>query len=226
MNFIMESGSQAVELDVNIEQLIIAGWTGRDSAAVQHHIDELAAIGVSPPSRVPLFYRVAASQLTQGAHIQVVGNASSGEVEPLIFQHRGELYLSISSDHTDREIETQSVCMSKQICAKPVARQAWQLKAILPHWDDLELSSWVEERGEVHLYQKGTLAKILPPLDLLARCKESTRLLDDGYAISCGTLPVIGGIRPTGMFQMELHDPVTSRRIFHEYRVEVLPAIS
>ncbi|WP_246291082.1 DUF2848 family protein [Paraburkholderia fynbosensis] len=39
--------------------LTIAGWTGRNSEAVQHHIDELAAIGVAPPKQIPTLYRVA-----------------------------------------------------------------------------------------------------------------------------------------------------------------------
>ena len=50
---------------VEIEDLVIAGWTGRDVAALEHHIEELKAIGVQPPSMVPLYYRVAASLLTQ-----------------------------------------------------------------------------------------------------------------------------------------------------------------
>ena len=38
---------------VEIKDLIIAGWTGRDVTALNHHIEELKAIGVQPPSRVP-----------------------------------------------------------------------------------------------------------------------------------------------------------------------------
>ena len=36
---------------VDIDDLVIAGWTGRDVAALNHHIEELKAIGVQPPSR-------------------------------------------------------------------------------------------------------------------------------------------------------------------------------
>ena len=36
---------------VEIDELVIAGWTGRDVAALNHHIEELKAIGVQPPSR-------------------------------------------------------------------------------------------------------------------------------------------------------------------------------
>ena len=43
---------------------MIAGWTGRDQAAVERHIAELAAIGVARPLAVPCFYRVGANLLT------------------------------------------------------------------------------------------------------------------------------------------------------------------
>ena len=36
---------------VDIDDLVIAGWTGRDVAALNHHIEELKAIGVQPPSQ-------------------------------------------------------------------------------------------------------------------------------------------------------------------------------
>ena len=36
---------------VEIDDLVIAGWTGRDVAALNHHIEELKAIGVQPPSQ-------------------------------------------------------------------------------------------------------------------------------------------------------------------------------
>jgi hypothetical protein len=60
-----KAGSQPVAYAST--QLVIAGWAARDEAAVKHHIEELAEIGV-PPSSVPLFYRTAASLLTQSEH--------------------------------------------------------------------------------------------------------------------------------------------------------------
>ena len=65
-------------LSITIRQAVIAGWTGRDRAAVDHHIAELAAIGVPPPSEVPLFYRISAQLLTSETVIQVVYATSSG----------------------------------------------------------------------------------------------------------------------------------------------------
>ena len=64
------------EIDATVDGLIVAGWTGRDAGAVAHHIEELSALGVTAPGRVPLFYRVSASLLVQSSKIEVLGDAS------------------------------------------------------------------------------------------------------------------------------------------------------
>src|SRR5215470_20332233 len=56
--------------DAAIEQAVIAGWTGRDQAAVEKHIAELAVLGVKRPATTPIFYRVAASRLTTDDSIE------------------------------------------------------------------------------------------------------------------------------------------------------------
>src|SRR6185369_7877834 len=111
-------GGAPVELSPR--QLVVAGWTGRDSAAIEHHIHELAAIGVPRPSSVPLYYRLAASLLTQAPQIEVLGPGSSGEVEPVLLRAGGRWWLTVGSDHTDREAERAGVALSKQLCPKPI----------------------------------------------------------------------------------------------------------
>ena len=69
---------------VEIESLVIAGWAGRDAASIEHHIEELAALGIPRPSTTPLYYRVAAQTLTQAGRLTVLGPDSSGEVEPVV----------------------------------------------------------------------------------------------------------------------------------------------
>ena len=63
---------------VAVEQLVIAGWTGRDAAAVEKHVRELEALGVRRPRTTPIFYRVGAALLTTASEIQVAGPSSSG----------------------------------------------------------------------------------------------------------------------------------------------------
>ena len=113
-----------------VDALVVAGWTGRDAAGVEHHIRELEAIGVAPPSEVPLFYRVSAALLGPHASIEVVGEESSGEVEPMLVRAGGRLWLGLASDHTDRALEAHSVALSKQICAKPCAASLWPLAGL------------------------------------------------------------------------------------------------
>ena len=67
---------------------MIAGWAGRDPAAIQAHIDELAALGVAPPSTTPCFYRVSAALLTQAPAIGVLGARSGGEIECVLVDSR------------------------------------------------------------------------------------------------------------------------------------------
>jgi hypothetical protein len=145
--FNLPSEPSSKSLEIEVDCLVIAGWTGRDAHAIEHHIGELEAIGVPRPSAVPLFYRVGANQLSQAIAVQVVGGNTSGEAEPFIFFHAGEYFVSLASDHTDRALETHSIALSKQICPKPVARAAWRVSEVLEHWDQLILRSWIEEGG-------------------------------------------------------------------------------
>ena len=212
-------------IEVEITHCIIAGWSGRDQDAIEHHIEELAAIGVPRPSAVPLFYRVAANQLSQAAQIQVVGPDSSGEAEAFVFSHQGSLMVSLASDHTDRKLEAYSIALSKQICAKPVAREAWTFASVADHWDALVLRSWITENGRQVSYQEGTLDQLRTPADLLEHCFGAPDL-PAGHGMTCGTVTVQGGIRPSAEFTMELHDPVLNRSIRHAYTVTTLPEVA
>lgn len=224
--FDLPLGSTPQHLSIEVDCLVIAGWTGRDAHAIEHHIVELQAIGVPRPSAVPLFYRVGASQLSQAAAVQVVGEGTSGEAEPFLFFHAGEFFVSLASDHTDRTLETYSIALSKQICPKPVARSAWRLADVQGHWDELVLRSWIEEDGEPRLYQEGTLAALRDPADLLARYGAGNPPPAQGFAMSCGTLGAIGGIQPSGRFRMELCDARLGRSITHAYQCVALPAVA
>ncbi|MFI5445866.1 DUF2848 domain-containing protein [Polaromonas sp. UC242_47] len=222
------SGTTTRKLSVDISTLVVAGWAGRDREAIEHHIEELAAIGVPRPSNVPLYYRIANNQLTQSDTVQMVGPDSSGEIETFVFSADGELYVSIASDHTDRKLESHSVALSKQLCAKPAGRSAWLYADVEGHWDELMIRAWIEENGERVLYQEGPLSTLRTPRDLingyLAGSAHSR--LPDGTGMTCGTVGAIGGIRPSTVFEMELHDPRRNLSLTHLYTVEVLPEVA
>ena len=216
----------AVEkVSVEISDLVIAGWTGRDVAALNHHIEELKAIGVQPPSQVPIYYRAAAQMLTQADHIQVLGDDSSGEAEPVLVGADGRLWVTLGADHTDRKVESYGIAVSKQMCAKPVGRVAWRFEEVEPHWDRLILRSFIHEVGARVLYQEGPLANIRSPRELILGWRNDKRL-PMGAVMFCGTMPAIGGIRSSPRFEMELEDPVLGRKLSHAYDVQVLPIVS
>src|SRR5471032_934680 len=177
----------AVEkIAVEIGDLVIAGWTGRDVAALNHHIEELKALGVMPPSKVPIYYRVGAHLLTQAPIVQVLGEDSSGEVEPVLIAAAGRLWVTIGADHTDRKVESYGIAVSKQMCAKPVGTVAWRFEEVEAHWDRLMLRSFIEEGGKRALYQEGPLAKIREPRGLTAGWRDNPRL-PEGVAMFLGT---------------------------------------
>ncbi len=213
------------QVAVEVSTLVIAGWAGRDEAAVRHHIEELAAIGVPPPSSVPVYYRAAAANLTQAPVLEVLGPDSSGEIEPVLLSLADGLWLGLGSDHTDRKAEAAGIALSKQLCGKPVAATLWRFEEVEAHWDALEMRATATIDGVAVLYQQGTLAALRHPRDLLAR-RPGGPALPPASLMFCGTLGAIGGIRPAARFAMDLHDPVLGRTISHAYDIHVLPVIS
>jgi len=218
----LQDGTQVRPSEVALDQAVIAGWTGRDPIAVEKHIKELEALGVKRPATTPIFYRVSAARLTTADTIDAVGESSGGEVEFVLLQHRGRLWVGAGSDHTDREVEKYGVTVSKQMCEKPIAPVFWAYDDVAGHWDRLTLRAHVDNART--LYQEGAVSAMMNPLDLIARhCGE--RSLREGTVMFCGTLAARGGVRPTREFAFELEDPVLGRKIAHAYRVCTLPIL-
>ena len=229
LSLTLQNSGAAMAREVGIDDAIVAGWTGRDATAVEKHITELEALGVRRPAATPIFYRVAAARLTTATEIEVVGAHSGGEVEFVLLQHGGRMWVGAGSDHTDREVETYGVTVSKQMCDKPVAPVFWAFDDVAPHWDRLTLRAHVIENGERKIYQEGPVAAMLKPLDLIGRCpfpgEEEMRQLPENTLMFCGTLAARGGVRPTERFEFEIEDPVLGRSIAHGYSVRILPVL-
>ena len=207
---------------VAIRNLVVAGWTGRNTAALEAHIKELEAVGVKRPKSVPIFYRNAVSLLTTADTIQVVGDKSSGEVEFVLYALDDGMWVGVGSDHTDRAAETINVTLSKQMCAKPVGATLWRYDEIKPHWDRLTLRSFVPDGGKRRLYQEGPVTNMRSPEELI-RLYTGGDKLAPGTAMFCGTFAVHGGISSSGTFDMELEDPVLGRTLKHSYGIVSLP---
>jgi hypothetical protein len=239
LSLTLHDGPNARPTAVTIADAVIAGWTGRDAAAVEKHIKELEELGVKRPATTPIFYRVAAARLTCAGEIEAVGEASGGEAEFVLLRHGGRLWVGTGSDHTDREAEKYGVTVSKQMCDKPIASQFWAYDEVVRHWDRLVLRAHVLEDGERKLYQEGAVSAMMHPRDLVerlnatgarehaseARADAKDTSLAEGTMMFGGTLAARGGVRPTSEFAFELEDPVLGRKIAHAYRVRTLPIL-
>jgi Protein of unknown function (DUF2848) len=222
--FGVEEGQRTRSINARIQNLVIAGWTGRDAAAVEAHIAELEKIGVKRPKTAPIFYRVAAAQLTGDGEIQVAGEDSSGEVEPVVVSLPDGLYVTVGSDHTDRKVETIGVTISKQLCAKPVAPSLWRFDEVAAHWDEILIRSHAVIEGKRRLYQEGPVARMRDPRELMATyLGRASGILPAGTLMFCGTLAVKGEMAPASRFEIEMEDPVLKRRISYGYDVKTLP---
>jgi hypothetical protein len=155
--------------------------------------------------------------------MQVSGDESSGEVEFVLLQDGGQIFVGVASDHTDRQVETYGITVSKQMCDKPCANTLWRLSDVVDHWDQLVLRSYATIAGERVLYQEGKVTAMRSPQDLLERFAASGGTFGDGAAMLGGTLAALGGIRPAQRFEIELEDPVLGRVLRHGYTVETLP---
>ena len=169
LSLTLDSRSGPLRREVVVNDAVIAGWTGRDAIAVEKHIKELEALGVKRPATTPIFYRVAAARLTTDDTIEAVGDSSGGEVEFVLLQHAGRLWVGAGSDHTDREVEKYGVTVSKQLCDKPIASVFWSYEEVAPHWDELILRAHVIEGGKSVLYQEGAVTAMMHPQALLEK---------------------------------------------------------
>jgi hypothetical protein len=129
----IHSAGGAQPATVSVSDLIVAGWTGRNEAALQAHVRELAALGIAAPQQTPVFYRVGASLLTTAPSIDVVGKEGTGEVEFILFADGETLLVGLASDHTDRKAESVGITLSKQMCPKPLAPEVWSFAEVDPH---------------------------------------------------------------------------------------------
>jgi hypothetical protein len=207
------------QTSVQIEQVLLAGYTGRDRARVTDHVRELAALGVPPPERVPAVYVVGPERLTTASEVAVHGSRTSGEAEFYLVPTPRGVLVGAGSDHTDRAHEAVDVEEAKARCPKPISRAVWRYADVRGHWDDLELRSWVSDAEGRRLYQEGRLEALLPVDDLLAELATAGYPPHHQRIIFGGTLPTTGGLVYGHRFEVELYDPVLGRRLGCAYDV-------
>ncbi len=200
--------------------LVVIGYAGRDRAAVEHHIDELAELGVPRPANIPLFMVFPPWLISQAPSIVVAGSQSSGEAEIVVVVDGDETFVTVGSDHTDRALEAVDIVASKGVCPKPVAAAGWAVDAVGDRWGALRLCSRIDSV----VYQDGSAAANLHPLELVAAIPWAGRPPRCFVAFT-GTVPVIGDIRPSSSFHAELTGPGLPA-VELGYQVETVPGLA
>ncbi|MHB8499758.1 MAG: DUF2848 family protein [Candidatus Acidiferrales bacterium] len=216
------AGPSLVTLELTDYQCFAAGYTGRNRAAIEAHIRELAEEGVSPPARVPFCFPVLPHLVRSGtSEIAVYGDRTSGEIEPVLIILDGRpRYLGVGSDHTDRELERTSIPISKQLCQKVISAELWPVELVAEEWDRLEIAS--SQDGEP--YQRGLLADLLPLQGLLETIPRER--LGARVVLFGGTLPMLGGLRCGRRFEGSLRNPATGAFLSLAYDITVVDPIT
>jgi len=221
MKVIYKQGFQ--DLVFTVDHLVCAGWVGRDPEALQAHIDELAKLGIPGPSRVPMYMNFSTYLATTDDEITVVSSQSSGEVEYVLFCKGEEIWVTVGSDHTDRDVETKSIPGSKQMYAKCLASECWPFPDVKDHWDKLILRCWVYKGTERSLYQEAPAASIIAPKELIDKIPDVGDMRGKGIVLFSGTIATKGGLICGDSYEIEMEDPVLKRLVRHQYKVRVLP---
>jgi len=182
-------GGDGPTLTLDGADLVLVGYSGRDTDAVRAHVAELAAHGVPAPAEVPSVWRVPSTLLTQSSAVVAEAGTTSGEVEPVLLLIGGEAYLTVGSDHTDRVLERTSMDGAKAACPKVLARACWPVAGVRAGWDAIALRSEIEVDGAWRPYQHGVLGALLPPEWYVERFAGARPAV-----VFCGTVPAPGGL--------------------------------
>lgn len=214
VSVVIHPGGERVEGEVG--QLVVAGYTGRDTTQVKAHIDELAREGIAPPPQIPMFYSVPVDRLVVAGGAQVDGEMTSGEVEPVLLYLAGRRFVGVGSDHTDRQLERSDIALSKAACPKVIAPVVFDYDFAVGHWDELQLRSWVAE--ERRPYQSGAASRLRSPDELTALLEGR---FSDGAVLFMGTIPLLEpGFAYADRFEFEMSAGDDNSTIRWSYQVE------
>lgn len=220
LDLTLRQNGRAAPLRFEVRRVINAGFTGRDRAAVQRHIDEMRVHGIPCPDRVPVLYPKMAHLLTTAGTIEVLGSETSGEAEFVLLAAPGRILVACGSDHTDRGLEKITIEKSKLVAPNVISSEVWDLEDVRDGWDDLVLTGHATVDGRRAPYQEGRLGSMMRPDDLLALVRG--RLDGDltGTAIFSGTFALLGGAFAYGeRFEVELRDDRRGTALRCDYRI-------
>lgn len=222
VNFTLKKLSGDEDITIEYDELLVIGYAGRNMKKTMEHIKELEErLGVAPPKKIPTIFECSHELLTQADTVKFVGDRTCGEVEYIIVLDNDKIYIGIGSDHTDRELEGNSVPKAKQICPKPIGKELWAYEEIKNHWDEIKLVSYQQTDGKEVFYQDGSLADILPVERILTELKERIGDINNSIIFS-GTVPLLEGFVYGDNFKCMMIDNVLNRTLSLNYNVEII----
>ncbi|GAB3135556.1 DUF2848 domain-containing protein [Tsukamurella serpentis] len=224
LTFTLPDGSTET---VEVLNVLNAGYAGRDQAEVEHHIAELAELGVPAPQTTPTVYPVSPYLARQTDQVDVQHGRTSGEAEwgiVLLGDRDEDVLLVAACDHTDRELERHGVAWSKNASPDVLSEKAWRLTDVADRIDAITMRAWVGTGdSEETLIQDGTMGDLLTPgywLDVLAE----RGLRKRGTVLISGTISMLEGVNQfVDQWRVELGDPATGNTLDCRYRVARMP---
>jgi len=215
-------GDGSEKLTFEARKLVNAARSARDTINVRKHMEELRKTGIPVTDEFPIFYPKTPDRITNSDRFGVLTDSkTSGEVEFVLLLDNGNVYVSVGSDHTDRELQKTNLVASKQLYYNVIAPTVWRFEDVKEYWDDLIMRSWVQEKGQRQLYQEGKLVEMLRPEKIIEEIKSRVTGGLSGMVIFSGTLPTLSGeLSYSSRFDMELVDEHAGRAIKHTYFAE------
>lgn len=222
----LERQSGLSEIEFPIGRVYNLGFTMRDEAKMQAHLDEVAKEGVPPPStdNPPIIFPISPWATITDTLVTVQYAKTSGEIEIVTLARGDELYVGVGSDHTDRDLEAINIPWSKQVAPNVLAPTVWDWKEVAPHWNEVLLESYVSEAGNRKLFQQAGVAEFWTPVEMRDSLDGRIKLVEEGFLmLFSGTVVSIDGQLKYGReWTISMIDPVLERRIEHTYHVVVL----
>jgi hypothetical protein len=210
-----------------------ARFSSRDLPGMRKQLDDMLARGITGATRTnPSIFRIGRYLLTQASEFEVQGTLTSGECEVVVIRDGKDIFVSVGSDHCDRELGKQYQDKPKQMCPHPIASAVWPYSEVRDHWDSLRVYSHVVVRGRTIPFQD-TPISVLVDLDFLL-AMDAVKKLPDPMFLYCGSAPFLDVaadmVQPLASpderaegaggeaFYVRLHDPILNRTIEHGYR--------
>ena len=202
-------------LEFEVKTVVNAGYTGRDQAAVQAHIDELKEKGIPAPEETPVYFPVFQEGVLQKEAFDVLHeDDNTGEAEYALLYANGEIFVAAGNDHTDRKLEEVDIPKAKQVYPNFISKDVWRLADVKDHWDQIVIRSWIRQDGSKVLFQEGNLSALMGPEELMERMAEVIKVEStDGLMVFSGTIASIFSIDYSPYFEVELDDTVTGRKL-------------